>query len=53
MEPITLVDGAVLSVRPIEPDDADRLGRMFCRLSPDHDLPAVLLADPRAVAAAC
>ena len=34
MEPITLVDGAVLSVRPIEPDDVDRLGRMFGRLSP-------------------
>ena len=34
MEPITLADGAVLSVRPIEPDDVDRLGRMFERLSP-------------------
>ena len=34
MEPITLVDGAVLTVRPIAPDDVDRLGRMFGRLSP-------------------
>ena len=34
MEPITLVDGAVLTVRPIAPDDVDRLGRMFVRLSP-------------------
>jgi GNAT superfamily N-acetyltransferase len=34
MEPITLVDGAVLTVRPIETDDVDRLGRMFGRLSP-------------------
>ena len=34
MEPITLEDGAVLTVRPIEPDDVDRLGRMFGRLSP-------------------
>ena len=34
MEPITLDDGAVLTVRPIAPDDVDRLGRMFERLSP-------------------
>ena len=34
MEPITLADGAVLTVRPIEPDDVARLARMFERLSP-------------------
>jgi len=28
------IDGTTLTVRPIEPDDADRLARMFERLSP-------------------
>jgi GNAT superfamily N-acetyltransferase len=32
--PITAADGAVLTVRPIEPADLDRLRRMFFRLSP-------------------
>jgi GNAT superfamily N-acetyltransferase len=34
MRSITLPDGATLSVRPIEPDDVDRLARFFTRLSP-------------------
>jgi RimJ/RimL family protein N-acetyltransferase len=34
MKPIVLADGAVLRVRPIEPDDVVRLERMFFRLSP-------------------
>jgi GNAT superfamily N-acetyltransferase len=32
--PIRLADGAELAVRPIEPGDAERLARMFDRLSP-------------------
>jgi GNAT superfamily N-acetyltransferase len=34
MNTITLSDGAVLAVRPIEGDDVERLRRMFYRLSP-------------------
>ena len=34
MNALTLSDGAVLAVRPIEPDDVERLRRMFYRLSP-------------------
>ena len=34
MNALTLSDGAVLTVRPIEGDDVDRLRRMFYRLSP-------------------
>lgn len=31
---LRLADGAVLTVRPIEPEDVERLHRMFFRLSP-------------------
>ena len=34
LDRLQLVDGAVLTVRPIEPEDAERLHRMFFRLSP-------------------
>ncbi len=35
MKPLVLADGAILTVRAIEPDDVDRLERMFHRLSPE------------------
>jgi len=35
MKPLVLADGALLAVRAIEPDDVDRLERMFHRLSPE------------------
>jgi ribosomal protein S18 acetylase RimI-like enzyme len=34
LDRLQLVDGAVLTVRPIEAEDAERLRRMFFRLSP-------------------